>query len=86
MAGRIVRLMSFNPDDATDGSDLQPATQSEDAESLLTDIEAMLEDERFERKRPFLESVHEWVSERGVCTPGQREAVENCRRHVERHR
>lgn len=81
MAGKIVRLMSFNPDDASD--DRQPATQNEDAEQLLIDIEAMLDDSRYARKEPFLTSVYNWVSERGFCTSGQREAVENCRAHVE---
>jgi hypothetical protein len=87
MAGRVVKLLSFNPDDATDGPvESRVATQPEDAESILSDIEAMLADDRFERKRPFLESVHEWVSERGICTPNQREAVENCRQYIERRR
>lgn len=85
MAGKIVKLLSFNPDDASDGStpDRHVATQSEDAEQLLADIDAMLADDRYERKRPFLESVHSWVSEHGICTVGQREAVENVRRKVE---
>jgi hypothetical protein len=86
MAGKIVRLMSFNPDDATDGVVESPmATQNEDAEALLAEILAMLDDARYTRKEPFLTSVYNWVSERGFCTPGQREAVENCRRHVEGH-
>lgn len=59
-----------------------PATVTFDAESLLKKIDAMLEDERFESKADFLNSVRDWVSERGICTARQQEAVENVRAFV----
>lgn len=81
MPGKVVPMVNFNPAAAADTQ--TTATVTEGAERLLKQIDAMLEDERYEKKAPFLESVRNWVSERGICTANQQESVDNVQRHVE---
>lgn len=81
MAGRRVPMVNFGAAGSEPAK--TPATVTFDAESLLKKIDAMLEDERFEHKTDFLTQIHEWVSERGICTTRQQEAVENVRAFVE---
>lgn len=83
MPGKIVPFVNFGAADTPERETAVRAAATEDAERLLKMIDAMLEDERFETKAPFLESVRDWVSERGICTSGQQEAVENVRAFVE---